>query len=321
MTNARHPSNDTPDEPAPYAHEDADGVCQGCGAVRSKRQTCFCNGVPDAASETDPYAPTNRHDPAAPDAWSTIAPRPAVPRRRGTVGRILVPAVLASVVVTIVVAVALALSVSIPENGTKTRLIDGPAPSASTAGATEAEIAICENAVRAKMNDPDAGIAAPECEKMTESQREASTNKLALEALAGNAPTGENEANPSDVYKFGQTVAFEDGSTLIASAPVKFSRAEYAAGGESFRQFVKFKITFTNKSGQVFDPTLTFTQVSSGETEGDEIFQDGLGSPSNKVLPGKKISWWSGYGVENAKDCQLTVQMGFLDYPDVTFVP
>ena len=133
------------------------------------------------------------------------------------------------------------------------------------------------------------------------------------------APVKKAAALPDGVYHFGATVKFEDGSTLTAGQPTKFVPGEYAAGGEKFKHHVKFKITFVNHSGKVFDPSLTQGTVSSGDTEGASVYEDGLDAPDNKLLPGKKVTWWMGYGVKKAGQDTLTVRMGFLDYPDVIF--
>ncbi len=91
------------------------------------------------------------------------------------------------------------------------------------------------------------------------------------------------------------------------------------AGGEDFKHAVKVKLTFTNGTKKTFDPTLTTGNITSGDREGDSIFQDGLDAPDNKILPGRKITWWMGYGVDNPKDLTLDVSVGFLDYDDVIF--
>ena len=82
---------------------------------------------------------------------------------------------------------------------------------------------------------------------------------------------------------------------------------------------MKFKVTFTNKSDEIFDPSLTAGDVSSGGEEGESVYQDGLDAPDNKLLPGKSVTWWMGYGVKDASKIQLTVRMGFLDYDDAIF--
>lgn len=124
---------------------------------------------------------------------------------------------------------------------------------------------------------------------------------------------------PDGVYSFGDTVKFDDGSTLTVSKPVKFRPAEYAAGGEKSKYHYKVKISFTNKAKTIFDPTLTSVKMSSGDEEGEEVYQDGFDNPSNKLLPGKKVTWSTGFGVKSAKSQTVTVSMGMLDYADAIF--
>ena len=66
--------------------------------------------------------------------------------------------------------------------------------------------------------------------------------------------------------------------------------------------------------------SIVFEQ-SYGGVEGDSVYQDGLDAPDNPVLPGKSVTWWMGYGVDDAADTQLTVRLGFLDYDDVIYTP
>jgi hypothetical protein len=124
---------------------------------------------------------------------------------------------------------------------------------------------------------------------------------------------------PNGVYHFGRNVRFKDGSTLKVGEPVEFTRDKYAAGGEKFKHDVKFKVTFTNNSKRIFDPALTTGSVSSGDAEGESIFQEGLDAPDNKLLPGRKVTWWMGYGVKSSRKVTLTVSVGFLDYEDAIF--
>ena len=132
---------------------------------------------------------------------------------------------------------------------------------------------------------------------------------------------GDSAAADDGVYSFGDTVTFEDGSTLTVAAPVAFRPKRFAAGGESFPAHVKYRATFTNNTDEVFDPSMTTANVTSGGVEGDSVYQDGLDAPENPVLPGKSVSWWMGYGVQEPADTQLTVTLGFLDYEDVIFTP
>jgi hypothetical protein len=69
-------------------------------------------------------------------------------------------------------------------------------------------------------------------------------------------------------------------------------------------------VTFVNRSGKLFDPSMTSTTASSGEVEADEVYQDDLGTPSARVLPGKKVSFWIGHGVQSDKKFTITVPWG-----------
>lgn len=135
----------------------------------------------------------------------------------------------------------------------------------------------------------------------------------------GSKPDAENPQAQADVVKFGSVVKYEDGSTLACSKPVVFTRAEYAAGGESSKFLMKARCTFTNRSGKTFNPVATSGSMSAGGEEGDSVYQNGLRTPSNPVLHGRSVSWSMGYGLQSTKDVQLTVRLGFLDYNKVTF--
>ncbi len=138
---------------------------------------------------------------------------------------------------------------------------------------------------------------------------------------AGTGGSGDEAASDDGVYAFGDTVTFEDGSTLTVEAPVKFRPKRFAAGGEAFPAHVKYKATFTNNTDEVFDPALSSGSVSSAGIEGDSVYQDGLDAPDNPVLPGKSVTWWMGYGVQDPAETQLTMSLGFLDYEDAIFTP
>lgn len=136
---------------------------------------------------------------------------------------------------------------------------------------------------------------------------------------AGAGKTPGTSGAVADVIAFGATATFKDGSTLTCAEPVPFQRGEFAVGGEQAKVFLKSQCTFTNHSGQVFKPAGTSGRMSANGTEGESVFQEGLSTPDNPVLPGKSVTWWMGYGVESAADVQLTVSLGFLDYTDITF--
>lgn len=146
------------------------------------------------------------------------------------------------------------------------------------------------------------------------------TSDSGAAAAQADATTDGSDTKTDGVYKFGQTVKFKDGSTLTVAKPVVFKKSQYAAGGEGKKVFLKFKTTFKNNTKEIFDPALTTGSASAAGTEGEAVFQEGLDAPDNKILPGKSVSWWMGYGFEANKDVQLEVSMGFLDgYGTVVF--
>ena len=140
-------------------------------------------------------------------------------------------------------------------------------------------------------------------------------------AEAAGEKAGGDKAGSGDrgVYRFGQAVKFKDGSTLTVGKPVKFTPDRYAVVGEKKPVYLKFKATFKNNTKEIFDPALTTGAASAAGTEGESVYQDGLDAPDNKVLPGKSVTWWMGYGLEGQKDLQLELSVGFLDYGTVIF--
>lgn len=144
-------------------------------------------------------------------------------------------------------------------------------------------------------------------------------NSSAPDPVAGGTAPAESKKKPDGIYKFGETVKFKDGSTLTVGKPVDFKRAQFAIGGEKSAEHVKFKATFKNNTDEVFDPALTTAACTAGGEEGETVYQEGMDSPNNKILPGKSVSWTMGYGVASKKDLQLEVNVGFLDYGTVIF--
>lgn len=143
-------------------------------------------------------------------------------------------------------------------------------------------------------------------------------------SASGDNPPPAAEAGselPENVYRFGKTIRFDNGVTLAVGRPTAFhpQYPEFVSAGNR-RHFVKFRVTLTNTTSEVLDPSLTTGAVTSGETEGESVYEDGLDAPDEKILPGKSRTWWMGYGVADPTRLTLTVSVGFLDgYPDVLF--
>ena len=147
------------------------------------------------------------------------------------------------------------------------------------------------------------------------------TGTAAAAATASPAVAGRGDGAPrvAGVHPFGTTVTFADGSTLTAGPPVPFTPRDVAFGGEDLPHHVKFKVTFANNSDAVFDPSLTVGAASTGDTEAEVVYSRDLDPPHSRVLPGKRVTWWMGFGVTEPKRATLTVRMGFGEYDDVTF--
>jgi hypothetical protein len=126
-------------------------------------------------------------------------------------------------------------------------------------------------------------------------------------------------ASSAPAQPFGATVTFEDGSTLTAGPPVAFRPDDGAFGGEDLPHHVKLRVTFVNNSDEVFDPALTVGSASSAGTPGQLVYSSEFDPPQAAVLPGKRVTWWVAFGVEDPKQVTFTTRMGFLDYEDVTF--
>jgi hypothetical protein len=124
---------------------------------------------------------------------------------------------------------------------------------------------------------------------------------------SGGGPAG---AERDGVRPFGETVRFADGSTLTTGAPAPFTPTDVAFGGEEFPHHVKVKVTVVNNSGAVFDPTLAVGSVTSGGREGQPVYQTAFDPPDDAVLPGRRVTWWLGFGVADPARVTLTVRTG-----------
>ncbi|KZM35463.1 hypothetical protein [Oerskovia enterophila] len=155
-----------------------------------------------------------------------------------------------------------------------------------------------------------------------------------VEEVAPEAPADEDAAvdeapadpAPEDVpalaLAFGETATFEDGLAVAASVPAAYTPSEWAAGAEGFTQFVRIDITLTNGTDEAFDPTLTYTTLSSAGVEGSQIFdsQNGLeGGPTTSLLPGQSVTFPVAFGVNDPADLTLEVSPGAFEYDSVIF--
>ncbi len=133
------------------------------------------------------------------------------------------------------------------------------------------------------------------------------------------APEGsvQGSGNPA----FGQTYFWPDGLSVNVSAGASFTPSEYASADKA-PAYVMFIVTITNETGAVYEPTMFYATVQSGDMESDAVFDSENGitsSPTTKLLNGRKSTFRVGFGVKDPKDVVMEVQPGY-DYDSVLFV-
>ena len=122
------------------------------------------------------------------------------------------------------------------------------------------------------------------------------------EATPDEVPEPSSSAD-SMVVGLGETFTWEDGTTARIEAPQPFQKSEWAAGGEGYSNTISFKVTVTNGSDAPLDASFTSPNVTSGEREGDEIFDDEVGGgPTSDILPGRTVTFTVAYGVDDPAD-------------------
>ena len=147
--------------------------------------------------------------------------------------------------------------------------------------------------------------AAPATETVTATETETTPTETEP-ASSSSEPEPEPAAETYDsTVPFGETFEWEDGVKVMIETPTAFTPTEYAAGGEGYEHHVKMKVTIVNDSDAPLDASFTSPTVQSGQREGDEVFDvdNGLeGSPLSSILPGRTVTFESGYGIDDPSD-------------------
>jgi hypothetical protein len=129
-------------------------------------------------------------------------------------------------------------------------------------------------------------------------------------------------ASAETVKKLGSSYRFPDGLKITVSKAVRFTPDEYAMFMMGNKRYPAVKITYRlyNGTGKVYDPFMFSTSISSADREAGLVADSTTDmSPTMKILPGRSVTWTSGYTVKNPNDIVMQVSNGFGEDP-VMFV-
>jgi hypothetical protein len=136
------------------------------------------------------------------------------------------------------------------------------------------------------------------------------------------AETAAPEVSPPDPRErvaFGLTKTYGDGLKVTVSKGTNFTPSQYAVGANGKKAFVKHTITIVNGTGKVFDHSSFTASVQRAAVEGSQIYDTDLeGTPTTKLLKGRRSRFVIGFGVADTKDVVLEVQPGF-EYESMLF--
>lgn len=146
------------------------------------------------------------------------------------------------------------------------------------------------------------------------------------EVTEGDAPLPEDayeeEAAPEvPTAKFGDSgYEYEDGLRIDITKGEEFTPTETAAFDEA-PKYVRWDVTLTNGTDAPWDASMATVYVSSGGVEYGEVFdpEGGLnGAPLVPVMPGKSVTYTTGFGVADPADIVMNVSADF-EHPAVLF--
>ena len=103
------------------------------------------------------------------------------------------------------------------------------------------------------------------------------------------------DAAPSGSHKYGDTATWPDGVAITMSAPKPYKPGEYAAKPD-VAEFVSVDVTLLNGSSEPIETHNVYVRATSGDSEAEKVYEDGIGDPSSRVLPGKTLRWVEAFG-------------------------
>jgi hypothetical protein len=130
----------------------------------------------------------------------------------------------------------------------------------------------------------------------------------------GSGSVGGNAEPPTP---FGEAYSYDQGTVVTVGTPSPFTPSRKAlAGGEP--EFVTVELTVDNGSDAPVAPAEVFVTVESDGQQAGEVLDpknELNGPPKQPVKPGASRSWKVGYGVYDATDVTVQVQLGLDEEP------
>lgn len=142
------------------------------------------------------------------------------------------------------------------------------------------------------------------------------------------SPTDEGESEDAGQddgqLEFGQSYTWVDGLSVTITKPKPYQPSEYAYVGERGGKPMRFTVTIVNETGAVFDPSMAYMTMQSGNEEAEQIFDSEAGmngSPSTKLLDGREAKFDIAFAVKNPADLVLEFEPDAgLTYEGVLYV-
>lgn len=118
---------------------------------------------------------------------------------------------------------------------------------------------------------------------------------------------------------FEQEARLDDGVRVVVGTPEEFEPSGTKVAGPE-KEHVKFTVRVVNDSGSRIRPRdISVTVESDGGQGGDvtDLQSEVMGPPTGAIRPGQEVEWTHGFGVIDAEDVMVVVQVGLERAPVV----